>query len=83
MDDRNDVKSFIDEYYEKTTDDKAKISSSHLYTHFKCVYRENKMRKEVFKNAVEDEGFRWKKENKGRFFYNIKAKDLEDSDDEV
>ena len=82
MDDSNDVKSFLDEYYEKTADDKAKISSSILYAHFKCVYRENKMRKDVFKNAVIDEGFRWKRENKGSFHYNIKAKEIEDSDDD-
>lgn len=82
MNDSNDVKSFIDEYYEKTTDDKAKINSSHLYDHFRVVYRQTKMRKEVFKNAIEDLGFRWKKENKGNFFYNIKAKEEEESSDD-
>jgi len=32
--------------------------------------------------AVIDEGFRWKRENKGSFHYNIKAKEIEDSDDD-
>jgi len=82
MAESNEVKTFLNEFYEKCEDDKAKISASLLYAHFKAVYRETKMRKDVFKNAVIDEGFRWKRENKGCFHYNIKRKEIEESDDD-
>ena len=76
MAESNEVKSFLEEHYEKVADDKAKISASVLYAHFKMLYRETKMRKDTFKKLVEEEGFRWKKENKGNFHYNIKEKDF-------
>ena len=36
--------------------------------------RESKMRNYTFKKLVEEEGFRWKRETKGCFHYNIKEK---------
>ncbi len=74
MAESNEVKSFLEENYEKVADDTAKISACVLYAHFKMFNRETKMRKDTFKKLVEEEGFRWKKESKGRFHYNIKEK---------
>jgi len=74
MAESNEVKSFLEENYEKVADDTAKISASVLYANFRMLNRETKMRKDTFKKLVEEEGFRWKKESKGNFHYNIKVK---------
>ena len=74
MAESNEVKSFLEENYEKVADDTAKISASVLYANFRMLNRETKMRKDTFKKLVEEEGFRWKKESKGNFNYNIKVK---------
>lgn len=82
MNESNEVKTFLNDYYEKVADDKAKISSQILYNHFKVIYRETKMRKDIFKKLVEDEGFRWKRENKGCFHYNLKKKEYNDESED-
>lgn len=86
MEESNEVKQFLNQYYEKVEDDViAKVGSEILFTHFKNVYRETKMRKDAFKNLVVDAGFRWNKGNKRAEFHNIKRRDNndgEDSDDE-
>lgn len=82
MNESNEVKTFLNDFYEKVADDKAKISSQNLYTHFKMIYRETKMRKDIFKKMVEEEGFRWKRENKGCFHYNLKKKEYNDESEE-
>lgn len=74
MAESNEVKSFLEENYEKVADDTAKISASVLYANFRMLNRETKMRKDTFKKLVEEEGFRWKKESKSNFHYNIKVK---------
>lgn len=81
MEESNEVKQFLNQYYEKVDDDKAKVGSEILFTHFKNVYRETKMRKDAFKNLVIDAGFRWDKTKKGNVFLNIKKRELNDSED--
>ena len=80
MEESNEVKQFLNQYYEKVDDDKAKIGSELLFSHFKNVHRETKMRKDAFKNLVIDAGFRYNKTNKGAMFYNIKKTEYNNED---
>jgi len=77
IDDNNEVLGWVFEDYEKTNDDKNIISSSDLFNSFKSRTKST-MTASVFKNRMEEIGFKWKKTNKGNVFQFITNKDVPD-----
>ena len=78
LDDSNAVKNFIELYYDKSSSDKDRISTTTLFTEY--CYKVGKISNKTFIKSMKDLGFDTIKSNGKLYFKNIKEKDelLED-----
>jgi phage/plasmid-associated DNA primase len=82
IDDCNDVKKFIQEYYEITENPDDKIGARDLLTNFKYRMNNIKATDVSFNSQMKGLGLIPKRTKKGMVYSNIKLKDIEDTDDE-
>jgi P4 family phage/plasmid primase-like protien len=79
IDENNEVLGWVFEDYEKTNSDKDFIKSSDLFSSFKTRTKST-MTASVFKNRMEEIGFKSKRTNKGVIYQYIAVKDVPDDE---
>ena len=76
MKEKNNILSFINEYYEITTNEKNKIKSSDLLVNYNS-YNESKVDSKKLKQMMEYNRFKYKKMNDGYYYTNLILKNKE------
>ena len=72
LDDSNMIKNFIDMYYDKSTDDKDRISTTTIFADYCCKI--GKISSKTLVKEMKNLGFGCCKSNGKRYFINIKEK---------